>query len=64
MPGFIILLSGPLTVMTGDQSAVLYAYGQPDTDTVYINMGTGVFIQRPSADQKIDIPDLLRLQPE
>ena len=49
----------PVTIMTGDQSAALYAYGQPDTDTVYINMGTGVFIQRPTANQKIDIPGLL-----
>ena len=36
----------PLTVMTGDQSAALYAYGAPQHDTAYINIGTGAFVQR------------------
>jgi glycerol kinase len=49
----------PLTVVTGDQSAALYAFGRPDSETVYINMGTGVFIQRPTGNRKIDIPRLL-----
>ncbi|WP_455200314.1 FGGY family carbohydrate kinase [Kaarinaea lacus] len=49
----------PLTVVTGDQSAALYAYGQPDNDVVYINLGTGAFIQRPTGSEKIDIPNLL-----
>jgi len=49
----------PLTVVTGDQSAALYAFGQPEDETVYINMGTGVFIQRPTGTRKIDIPRLL-----
>ncbi|WP_455221754.1 FGGY family carbohydrate kinase [Kaarinaea lacus] len=51
--------SVPLTVVTGDQSAALYAFGRPDEDTVYINMGTGVFIQRPTGNQKVDISRLL-----
>ncbi|WP_455208603.1 FGGY family carbohydrate kinase [Kaarinaea lacus] len=49
----------PLSVVTGDQSAALYAFGLPDDETVYINMGTGVFIQRPTGQCKIDIPRLL-----
>jgi len=49
----------PLTVVTGDQSAALYAFGNPDDDVVYINMGTGVFIQRPTGSQKFDISQLL-----
>jgi glycerol kinase len=36
----------PLTVVTGDQSATLYASGEPDIDSIYINLGTGAFIQR------------------
>jgi glycerol kinase len=49
----------PLAVVTGDQSAALYAFGQPEEETVYINMGTGVFIQRPTGNRKVDIPRLL-----
>ena len=36
-----------LLALTGDQSAVPYAAGEPDEDTVYVNLGTGAFIQRP-----------------
>ncbi len=36
----------PLTIATGDQSAALFALGIPTTDTVYVNIGTGAFIQR------------------
>ena len=36
----------PLTITTGDQSAALYAQGPPSADTVYVNIGTGAFIQR------------------
>ncbi len=39
----------PLCAVTGDQSAVPYAEGIPDLDTVYVNLGTGAFIQRPLA---------------
>lgn len=49
----------PLSIVTGDQSAALYAYGQPDREKVYINMGTGVFIQRPTGERQIDIARLL-----
>ena len=36
-----------LRAVTGDQSAVPYAAGAATTDTVYVNLGTGAFIQRP-----------------
>jgi glycerol kinase len=37
----------PLCVCTGDQSAVPFAFGPPQFDSVYVNVGTGAFIQRP-----------------
>jgi glycerol kinase len=37
----------PLSALTGDQSAVPYAEGPADPATVYVNLGTGAFIQRP-----------------
>ncbi len=40
-------LSVPLAILTGDQSAALFSEGAPRTDTVYLNMGTGAFLQRP-----------------
>lgn len=47
----------PLAVCTGDQSAVPFAFGQIDPATVYLNVGTGAFVQRAS-DR--DDPRLLR----
>ena len=38
----------PLRLVTGDQSAAMYAYGQLQVDTAYVNTGTGAFISRPS----------------
>lgn len=38
----------PLTVVTGDQSAALFAYGALQYETAYINTGTGAFVSRPS----------------
>lgn len=38
----------PLTLVTGDQSAAMYAYGNLQYDTAYVNMGTGAFVSRPS----------------
>lgn len=35
----------PLTVCSGDQSAALFALGTPRSDTAYINLGTGAFVQ-------------------
>lgn len=36
----------PLIVATGDQSAALFVQGSPPPDAVYVNMGTGAFMQR------------------
>ena len=36
----------PLALTNGDQSAALFAFGVPQTDTAYINVGTGAFVQR------------------
>ncbi|MGD8782814.1 MAG: FGGY family carbohydrate kinase [Thioalkalispiraceae bacterium] len=38
----------PLTIVTGDQSAAMYAYGKLQFDTAYVNIGTGAFISRPA----------------
>lgn len=38
----------PLRLVTGDQSAAMYAYGHLQADTAYINTGTGAFISRSS----------------
>ncbi len=37
----------PLQIATGDQSAALFANGEPESEYVYINIGTGAFVQRP-----------------
>jgi glycerol kinase len=49
----------PVSVMTGDQSAALYASGTPRLDTTYINIGTGAFLQRPLGDKPVDAGNLL-----
>ncbi len=36
----------PLTLCHGDQPAALFAAGMPRDDCVYINIGTGAFVQR------------------
>jgi len=40
-------VDAPLTVCTGDQSAAMFAFGPARTDSVYANLGTGAFLQRP-----------------
>jgi glycerol kinase len=40
-----------LRAVTGDQSAVPYAGGDPDPATIYVNLGTGAFIQQPLASR-------------
>lgn len=49
----------PLTVVTGDQSAALFAFGMPAADTTYINIGTGAFAQRALEDAGLDPGRLL-----
>jgi len=36
----------PLTIVTGDQPAALFADGPPAPEVVYLTLGTGAFIQR------------------
>ena len=36
----------PLTAVNGDQSAAVFAFGWPETDSAYINIGTSAFVQR------------------
>ncbi len=49
----------PLTVATGDQSAVPFAFGPLDPATAYVNVGTGAFVQRVVRDRLPDAPRLL-----
>ena len=49
----------PLTIVNGDQSAALFAYGAPHANSAYINMGTGAFVQRTSGDYPGHQPRLL-----
>lgn len=39
--------SVPLQLVQGDQSAALFANGDPDLNACYLNIGTGAFLQRP-----------------
>ncbi len=48
----------PLTIMTGDQPAALFAWGAPRRESCYVNIGTGAFIQR-HANQHIEADKLL-----
>ncbi len=36
----------PLTAVNGDQSAAVFAFGWPELDSAYINIGTSAFVQR------------------
>jgi glycerol kinase len=36
----------PLVALNGDQSAAVFAFGWPDEDSAYINIGTSAFVQR------------------
>ncbi len=36
----------PVEMITGDQSAAVFAQGKPDPATIYVNMGSGAFVQR------------------
>lgn len=49
----------PLTVVTGDQSAVPFAFGPLDPGTAYVNLGTGAFAQRAVQGKLPEAPGLL-----
>jgi glycerol kinase len=53
-------LAVPLTVVTGDQSAALFAWGEPDPETLFINIGTGAFVQRLFPEHPPAAPGLLQ----
>jgi glycerol kinase len=36
----------PLRAVNGDQSAAVFAYGWPQADSAYVNIGTSAFVQR------------------
>lgn len=50
----------PLVVCTGDQAAMPFATGELDAGTLYLNMGTGAFLQRCRQAGEPDEPRLLR----
>ena len=50
----------PFVVSTGDQSAVPFASGTMEADTIYLNVGTGAFLQRVQAAAEDDDERLLR----
>jgi glycerol kinase len=50
----------PLTVCTGDQSAALFAWGEPHTDSLLVNIGTGAFVQRVAPGIPPAAPGLLQ----
>ena len=52
-------VSAPLQIVTGDQSAALFAFGELRSNTVYANLGTGAFLQRPLGPDPISVPGLL-----
>ena len=48
----------PLKIVTGDQSAALFAYGEPQSTAVYINLGPRSLVQR-VLNQSVDyVPNL------
>jgi glycerol kinase len=49
----------PLTIVNGDQSAALFAFGEPEPETAYINIGTGAFVQQVLAEHRDDVENLL-----
>jgi len=42
------VLGVPLRVVTGDQQAALFAFGEPPRDWAFVNAGTGAFVLRPT----------------
>lgn len=51
----------PFTASARDQGASLFSRGLPDKNACYINIGTGAFIQRVTAD--LNVPDGLLVSP-
>ena len=43
----------PLALVTGDQNAALFAYGEVDGQTAYVNAGTGAFVLRATGERLV-----------
>lgn len=50
----------PLVACTGDQSAMPFAVGEMDPEAIYLNIGTGAFLQRIVSEKSIGDDRLLR----
>ncbi|HJS39260.1 MAG TPA: FGGY family carbohydrate kinase [Burkholderiales bacterium] len=49
-------LQVPLTAVNGDQSAAVFAFGWPEEDCAYVNIGTSAFVQRALAQPPVHVP--------
>jgi len=49
----------PLNICTGDQGAAIFAQGWPSSEEIYINAGTGAFVQRVLPDEFAVNPNML-----
>ncbi|WP_456414129.1 FGGY family carbohydrate kinase [Oceanithermus profundus] len=49
----------PLALVTGDQNAALFAYGELDEATAYVNAGTGAFVLRTTGGRRVRAGRLL-----
>jgi glycerol kinase len=49
----------PVTAVSGDQTAALYAYGMPPQDILIVNIGTGAFVLLPTGNSKVPHEKLL-----
>ena len=49
-----------LVAATGDQPAALFAWGEPGADTLFVNIGTGAFVQRLFPEKPPAAPGLLQ----
>ncbi len=49
----------PVELATGDQSAALFSFGEPLPATVYVNLGTGAFLQQVVGPEPFALPGLL-----
>jgi glycerol kinase len=49
-------LTLPITAVNGDQSAAVFAFGWPEEDCAYVNIGTSAFVQRALAREPVHVP--------
>lgn len=46
----------PMKAVNGDQSAAVFAFGRPEADSAYVNIGTSAFVQRAVASPPGYVP--------